>query len=1368
MPAGPLGANPHAIALRAEGHARIVPRRDISAWSELRSEEKLGLIELAESIRARLGGQRFTIGYDTDASPPAVLVIPRGSADGGVSALLAADGALTTGPDRPLLRAIRPLIRTADQIDIVAAFVQEGGLKLLQSTLVDALQRGSRIRLLTGDYLNITQSAALRRLLDWQSQTAAFADAAEGEEAPLRGTLSVRVIETEKTKRSFHPKSWRFASDDGSVAVAFVGSSNLSYAALRSGVEWNLRVDRSRRPRAYAEVVSAFSALWDQGRDIDAAWVSAYEARAAEVSAALPTGEVEAEALDAPRPTPIQQEALAALARSRADGRGRALVVMATGLGKTFLAAFDVRAWEQGAGRTPRVLFVAHRRELLQQAAATFRRVMPTAPFGWCVGGRSELEGQVVFASIQKLSRPAQLSRLRGDAFDYVIIDEVHHAAAASYRRLLRLLAPGFLLGLTATPERADEADILRLFDDHMPYRADLAEGISRELLVPFRYTGLADTVDYAPIPWRSGRFDPEALTHAVSSQQRMERLWEAWQAHPGQRTLIFCVSIAHARYVRDWLAGRGVRAAAVHSGPDSADRQESVEALEDGLLDALCTVDLFNEGIDIRPVDRVVMLRPTESSVIFLQQLGRGLRTAPNKSRLEVLDFVGNHRVFLTRLRGLVALSGDTDALHRFLTDGTAPGLPGGCEISLTSSALATLRTFLPQGDDDELVRVYRTLRALRGRRPRAGELVRLGLDPSTLRSRFGGWLAFLSAEDDLTGAELRAMQQAGAWLSAIATARLNKSFKLVMLEVLLQSEALLVGMPLAELAARCHAAYLRSPALFRDLTDTQRLSDPRRPDPGRWMSYWRERALRDWTGGGGQTWFTVEDGVLRPRLPVHPADTGLGAALVSLTAELVDWRLARYRQRRAPRGKAPSFCATVRWQGRSPRLRVPPSRAIRGTLIARLPDGQPWRFLFDGDGVGARPLLDADDQLGALVRCWLGHRAGLPGYRHLIRFTSAADGWWVAPIGGQPPPFRERREIPTAELQDLAAPISTAYGIDAQDDEEPEDDLAVMLPAPEVPTLLAIRAVDDALDGGPSPIRRGDWLLVRPGAVPLSAVHRQPALLTSRDAPVRLRIPVRRGERFVLRAPHPDHPDHPAPSDVSVVATVVATVSPEALAPPEGAAIAPEDLARSFGISSAPADADSRVDGHRFFLIEDAALLLGPDRLRAPAPRPEETAYVLTRAAPDAPWVYAGVARPVLGEDGAWAFPGVGYDTWRALGEQRAPQRTLPAAARTAARELARWAAQEKPALTADGAVRQVGRKTQRGGVHLVARGEKPLSLTAEDLGWAWAAHRAGDNTALLRYVPETPARHQRRDPMAWADALVARWEAARGAEE
>ena len=1353
MPSTPLGANPHAIAVKADGFVRVLPRRDVSRWADLRDEERLGMLSLAESLKQRLGGGRFTVGYDTDASPPVVLVIPRSSPDGGIAALLASGGALTTGPDRPLLRAIRPLIRGADRIDIVAAFVQDGGLKLLQSTLLDALRRGARLRLLTGDYLNITQSSALRRLLDWQSQTAAFA-VPDSDEPALQGVLSVRVIETAVTRRSFHPKSWRFERDDGTMAVAYVGSSNFSYAALRSGMEWNLRVERARQPSAYAEVSSAFGALWDSGRAIDADWVADYEARAAAADLALPTGEVTSEAIDHPRPTPIQQEGLAALSRSRAEGRGRALVVMATGLGKTFLAAFDVLAWEQGAGRAPRVLFVAHRRELLQQAAATFRRVMPTAPFSWCVGAQAELDGQVVFASIQKLSRPAQLGRLQGDGFDYVIIDEVHHAAAPSYRRLLRRLAPGFLLGLTATPERADEADILRLFDDHLPYRADLTEGIDRGLLVPFQYLGLADTVDYAPLPWRSGRFDVSALSAAVCAQDRMERLWAAWQEHPGSRTLLFCVSIEHARFVRDWLRGRGVRVAAVHSDPDSDDRRAAIEALEDGLLDALCAVDLFNEGIDIRPVDRVVMLRPTESSVIFLQQLGRGLRTAPGKAHLTVLDFVGNHRVFLSRLRGLVALSGDPDALQQFLTDGQAAGLPGGCTITLTGPAQASLRAFLPQGDDDEVVRVYRTLRALRGRRPRAGELVRLGLSPATLRGRYGSWLEFLAAEEDLTGAALRAAHAAQSWLSAVETARMNKSFKLVMLEVLLQAEALLTGMPLVELAARCHAAYVRSPALFRDLTDTQRLANPRSPDPGRWMSYWRDRALRDWTGGGGQSWFLIEQGVLLPRLPIDAADPALAAAAVDLTAELVDWRLSHYRRRRTPRGRAPSFWARLlAGEGRH-RLQLPAGRNFQGTLIARLPDGQPWRLEFSGEHVRARPLLEAEDQLSALARRWFGPLAGDPAYRHMIQFDSTADGWWVTPLSGNPPPFRGRREVLTAALSDLLDPAGMVYGGDGSD-------LVAVPPAPDVPTLLAVRCVDDTINSGDQPIRRGDWLLLRPGSVPLHKVHRQTAVVTGRDLPPRLCIPIRTGERFMLRGADGDVP---APSDVTVLATVLAVVPPQSLAPPEGTLIRPEGLARAFGLSCAPEAADETINGHRFFLVDQPGPLRAPDRLQAPAPDPTQTAYVLVRAGDhDSPWQYIGVAQPEPQGDDLWAFPAMPYRPWRKLAGQRAPQRALPAAARAAARQVVRWAATARPILQVDAAPRQVTGRTQRRGLRLEQTGEPLVSLTQEDIGWAWAAHQASTDAADMRYITGTPVEKQRRTPLSWAAALLRRWAAA-----
>ncbi|MEJ7729944.1 MAG: helicase-related protein [Polyangiaceae bacterium] len=221
----------------------------------------------------------------------------------------------------------------------------------------------------------------------------------------------------------------------------------------------------------------------------------------------------------------------------------------------------------------------------------------------------------------------------------------MHHASAASYRRILDAMDPRFLLGLTATPDRADAADVLGLFDDHQSYQAGIGRGVELGRLTPFHYFGVRDAIDYQHIPWRNRRFDPEVLAGAAQTEARMETLWRAWQSHPGQRSLVFCCSITHAAHVRGWLRDRGVRVHGVWSGEGSDDRDTALTQLESGAIDALCAVDVFNEGVDLPSIDRVVMLRPTESSVVFLQQLGRGLRAHAGKTGVTIIDFVGNHR---------------------------------------------------------------------------------------------------------------------------------------------------------------------------------------------------------------------------------------------------------------------------------------------------------------------------------------------------------------------------------------------------------------------------------------------------------------------------------------------------------------------------------------------------------------------------------------------------------------------------------------------------------------------------------------------------------------------------------------------------
>ncbi len=262
----------------------------------------------------------------------------------------------------------------------------------------------------------------------------------------------------------------------------------------------------------------------------------------------------------------MQAEALQALKETREAGNRAGLVVMATGLGKTWLAAFDSRQFE-------RVLFVAHREEILHQALRTFRRIRPNAELGLYMGGERDRSAEVLFASVQTLSRDNHLRHFPPNQFDYVVIDEFHHAAAATYRRLIDHFDPAFLLGLTATPERTDGGDLLALCGENLVYRCDLLDGIRRELLSPFQYFGVPDEVDFSNIPWRSGRFDPEQLERAVATDRRAQNAFEQWSKRHQSRTLAFCVSQRHADFMAEFFQQRGVRSVAIHSGPTSAPR---------------------------------------------------------------------------------------------------------------------------------------------------------------------------------------------------------------------------------------------------------------------------------------------------------------------------------------------------------------------------------------------------------------------------------------------------------------------------------------------------------------------------------------------------------------------------------------------------------------------------------------------------------------------------------------------------------------------------------------------------------------------------------------------------------------------------
>jgi superfamily II DNA or RNA helicase len=579
---------------------------------------------------------------------------------------------LVTGDTDHLLEHLRAHLDRASRCDIAVAFLMDSGARMIVEHLRDFLKRGGAARILVGDYLDVTEPIALRRLSD------------------LHGDLELRVYEARN--QAFHLKTYIFLCDK--EGIAFVGSSNLSASALTNGIEWNYRVVASDDKRGFHEITSGFEDLFLSYSCVraDEVWIKNYEQRRHR-----PDWQAAGLAEDPPAPVPephaLQQEALDALNLTRRAGFTAGLVVLATGLGKTWLAAFD-----SARSAFRRLLFVAHREEILDQAVETFRRIRPSASIGRLDGVHRDLHVDLLFASVQTLGRVNHLTNFTPDAFDYIIVDEFHHAAAATYRRVIDYFEPKFLLGLTATPERMDGGDLLALCQENLVFEASVTRGIAEELLSPFQYWGVPDEIDYANIPWRNARFDLDELTAAVATEARAQNALDQFRKHGGERCIAFCCSQRHADFMTQFFSARGVRSVAVHSGVGSAPRATSLEELANGRLDVIFSVDMFNEGVDVPAIDTVLMLRPTESTVVWMQQFGRGLRTARGKPHLKVIDYIGNHRAFLTKLRAIAAMaqmqSNSDSALRRVLDAARSGqlGLPDGCSVTYELQAVDIL----------------------------------------------------------------------------------------------------------------------------------------------------------------------------------------------------------------------------------------------------------------------------------------------------------------------------------------------------------------------------------------------------------------------------------------------------------------------------------------------------------------------------------------------------------------------------------------------------------------------------------------------------------------------------------------------------
>lgn len=571
-------------------------------------------------------------------------------------------------------------ITSADRIDVVMAFIRLTGLRPLLEGLARHCEEGRRLRILTTTYTGSTELRALERLEELGAEVRVSYD-----------TSSTRL----------HAKAWLLHRESG-YSTAFIGSSNLTHSAQVTGLEWNVRVSGARNADVIEKMAAVFDSYWNSG-DFEAFDRADFRKRQRIVASkdpglTLPAVELRAE--------PFQDRLLELVALSRQRGHHRNLLVSATGTGKTVMAALDYARLRDELPRD-RLLFVAHRKEILQQALATFRLALREPSFGelW-VDGRSPSEFRHVFASIQSLSS-TNAERLEPDAFDMVIVDEFHHAAAPSYERLLGTLEPVELLGLTATPERTDGLDVVTLFGGRIAGELRLWDAIDEQRLTPFAYYGIHDGLDLTEVPWRRGRgYDESALTNLVTANDVWARfVVKSLEDHVDDvrrcRALGFCVSVDHAHFMARVFREAGVEAVAVSGQTDSEERAEALARLRRREINVIFSVDLFNEGVDLPAVDTLLMLRPTESATLFLQQLGRGLRRTRDKTLCTVLDFVANHRRefrFDTKLRALLGCS--RKELERQVED-EFPYLPAGCQMSMDPVArrivLDSVRNALP-----------------------------------------------------------------------------------------------------------------------------------------------------------------------------------------------------------------------------------------------------------------------------------------------------------------------------------------------------------------------------------------------------------------------------------------------------------------------------------------------------------------------------------------------------------------------------------------------------------------------------------------------------------------------------------------------
>ncbi|KGM98067.1 DEAD/DEAH box helicase [Clostridium botulinum] len=539
------------------------------------------------------------------------------------------DKSLITNSERGnLLNELKKCLSECERFYFSVAFINFSGLQLLLDSFKELEEKGVRGKIITSTYLNFTEPKALKRIKNFSNID-----------------LKIFVASNEK---GFHTKAYIFENQDEYKII--IGSSNITQRAVKSNVEWNVKVISKKEDKFSCEVIKEYLELWESTSFVDDEFLNSYNNFIQEIRK-TEKKTLEFKNYEIIKPNYMQNRAISNLNRLRLQGEDKALVVAATGTGKTYMSAFDVINYNP-----KKMLFLVHREDILKGAEATFRKLVKNKnkTTGFLTGTRKDISADYLFSTIQSMNN--NLDSFKADEFGYIIIDEAHHASSPAYKNAMNYFKPKFILGMTATPERCDNESIFEVFDENLALEIRLSEALENELIVPFHYFGITDIegINLENVDIN----DISELTKRLKVNERVDFIIDKmnFYGYEGEKCkcIGFCVSIEHARYMAEEFNKRGIKSVHLTGKNSPEEREAYIKSLEseDDDLEIIFTVDIFNEGVDIPSINLVLMLRPTNSPIVFIQQLGRGLRKHSDKTFLTVLDFIGNHnKAFLIAL---------------------------------------------------------------------------------------------------------------------------------------------------------------------------------------------------------------------------------------------------------------------------------------------------------------------------------------------------------------------------------------------------------------------------------------------------------------------------------------------------------------------------------------------------------------------------------------------------------------------------------------------------------------------------------------------------------------------------------------------